>query len=130
MADVRVELVGDRELVEKLRSLAGEVAGQVLAEAAAEGAAHVQEAASRKTPRRTGKLRQNIGRELVLVSGERAEVDVGPLKEAFYGIFLERGTRKMAARPFLRPALDENADAVKRAVGERVREAIRRVAGD
>lgn len=33
---------------------------------------------------------------------------VGVLKEAFYWKYVEYGTRKMSARPFLRPAADQN----------------------
>lgn len=130
MAQIRVELLGDRELVEKLKHLGDEVAGQILAEAAEKGAEVVRAAASSKAPRRTGKLSQNIGAEVTTSAGNLAEVSVGPLKEAFYGMFLERGTKKMAARPFLRPALDENEGAVKREVEDRVKAAVRRVAGD
>jgi HK97 gp10 family phage protein len=130
MPQIRVELLGDRELVEKLKRLGDEVAGPILAEAAEKGAEIVRAAASGKARRRTGTLAQNIGTEVTSSAGNLAEVSVGPLKKAFYGMFLERGTIKMAARPFLRPALDENEEAVKHEVGDRVKEAIRRVAGD
>jgi len=40
--------------------------------------------------------------------------------------FLELGTSKMAARPFLRPALDENQDKVEQAIWDELDRAIRR----
>lgn len=36
-------------------------------------------------------------------------VVVGPAKGFFYGFFLEYGTEKMTAQPFMRPAFDEKA---------------------
>lgn len=39
-----------------------------------------------------------------------AAVAWGPVKGFFYGYFLEWGTVKMAARPFMRPAFDSQAE--------------------
>lgn len=58
--------------------------------------------------------------------GIRATYLVTWSKEAFYGRFLEFGTSRMAARPFLRPAYDaKKEEAVKKfqeALDEKVRE--------
>lgn len=35
---------------------------------------------------------------------------VGPSKKAFYGRFVEQGTKKMSSNPFLFPALDNKGD--------------------
>lgn len=40
---------------------------------------------------------------------------------AFYARFLERGTRKMAARPFMRPALDHSKDTLTQKIVELLR---------
>jgi HK97 gp10 family phage protein len=40
----------------------------------------------------------------------QAAVAIGPSKDAFWGGFLEFGTVKMAAKPFMRPAFDYGAD--------------------
>lgn len=52
------------------------------------------------------------------------EVEIGPATE--YAIHHEFGTRYMAARPFMRPALDENQAAIEEAIAGALREAIRR----
>lgn len=51
------------------------------------------------------------GRWLGATTDNEASVAVGPSKDFFYGLFLEYGTVKMSARPFMRPAFDENAQA-------------------
>jgi HK97 gp10 family phage protein len=54
--------------------------------------------------RRPGKttIRSRKGRD-----GRGFFVDVGPSKAAFYLAFVEWGTSKMAAKPFLRPAIEQ-----------------------
>jgi HK97 gp10 family phage protein len=40
----------------------------------------------------------------------QAAVAVGPARKVFYGLYLEYGTVKMGAKPFLRPAFDYGTD--------------------
>jgi len=54
----------------------------------------------------------------VSVPGRIASYLVTWSKEAFYGRFLEHGTSKMAARPFLRPAFEAKKQAAAAAVDE------------
>ena len=51
------------------------------------------------------------------------EAHIGPTTD--YAIYHEMGTSRMAARPFLRPALAENKDAILRAVADALRAQIR-----
>lgn len=54
-------------------------------------------------------------------------VGIGPATElAHRAFFLEYGTVKMSARPFLRPALDANAQKVIAAVGQELLNGIKR----
>lgn len=55
---------------------------------------------------RTGRLRASI--DFVLASDPEPHYRVG--SNVFYAPFVEYGTRRMAARPFLRPALSEASD--------------------
>lgn len=59
------------------------------------------------------------------VSGRIASYLVTWSKEAFYGRFLEYGTSKMAARPFLRPAFEAKKKAAAAAVGEVIQTKVR-----
>lgn len=48
-------------------------------------------------------------RTITLIRGRDREgffADVGPSRKAFYLAFIEYGTSKLAARPFLRPAIE------------------------
>jgi HK97 gp10 family phage protein len=62
---------------------------------------------------KTGRLRASITHRIIY---EDAQVvgEVGTNVE--YGIYLEYGTSKMAPRPFLGPALDENAEEINEAI--------------
>jgi HK97 gp10 family phage protein len=54
---------------------------------------------------------------------------VGPAREAFYASsFVEFGTSKMAARPWLRPAMLSSENAVLKAIGDQLRKRIERIA--
>lgn len=55
----------------------------------------------------TGTLRRSMTTELD-VDHDGVVGRVGPGKEGFYARYLEFGTRKMKARPHLRPAIDRN----------------------
>lgn len=61
-----------------------------------------------------GHLVNSIASRLVSASATRAEAEVGPSAE--YAEALEVGTARVAARPFMRPAVDENEDAIQKAV--------------
>lgn len=67
----------------------------------AQHAYQIQAAAQQKAPVRTGLLRRSI--HTVFSNGGMSAV-VGP--SVVYGIFVEFGTRRMAARPYMRPAAE------------------------
>ncbi|WP_031405270.1 HK97-gp10 family putative phage morphogenesis protein [Geobacillus vulcani] len=111
------KLEGMQELLKKLETLGNE-AEQVKQEALMAGAKVVQEAASQKAPRDTGKLAENI---VISDVKEDGTVDIGPDRDRFYGLFLEFGTTKMAARPFLQPAFEENKEQVQQKMSDVIR---------
>jgi HK97 gp10 family phage protein len=77
----------------------------------------VAEQAKANAPVLTGKLQRGIDYE-VDARGDAVEGRVGELKGdkggAFYAYFKELGTSKMAATPFLRPAVFDNGDTIVR----------------
>ena len=75
----------------------------------------VAERAKQLAPRRTGALVGEIT-FVVTRAGQDVEIIVGVPKSgrAFYARFQEWGTRKMAAHPFLRPAVEHNAAEIVR----------------
>lgn len=50
--------------------------------------------------------------------GDTLEIGAGP--EGFHGYFLERGTSKMAAQPWLVPSLDAARDRAVAAIGRKI----------
>lgn len=115
-----VNMAGMDELLAQLDRL-GENTSKTLKEAVMKGAEIVREDASRRAPRRTGKLSQSIIVESAEVEPDYASVKIGPNKGAFYGTFVERGTSKMPAKPFLRPAWDANKREVKIIISDELR---------
>jgi HK97 gp10 family phage protein len=113
-------MTGMEELFNQLDSL-GEDASKALKEAVMKGAEIVREDASRRAPRRTGKLSQSIIIESAEVEPDYVSVKIGPNKEAFYGRFVEMGTSKMPAKPFLRPAWDANKENVKKIISDELK---------
>jgi len=123
----KVELTGMDELMKQLYAIGEKIATRGESKALNAGADILQEAISQRAPRLTGKLSENI-----VKSGIRKNqvgvryIEVGPSKEVFYGRYLELGTTKMRARPFMDPALEENRTRIHEAMAEILREEIER----
>lgn len=132
---MRVRVTGADELTRRLNIL-GEQAKEVIEPAAKAGAEVIQMAASEKAPRgETGLLSELITYGTREKRPLKVTVDIGTAKEVFYGRFVElghplvRGSKKadkkvignVPPHPFLRPALDENKQEVKKVVAEEIR---------
>lgn len=76
---------------------------------------------------RTGTLRKAI--KLGKTKGSKGQkyVLIGVFKkDAYYGRFIEYGTKKKSARPFLRPAFETKKDEALKEIGRVLKEAIDR----
>ena len=86
----------------------------------------------KQSKRPFGFLRENIiiayDKELS-VPGSLASYLVTWSKDAFYGRFLEFGTSKMAAQPFLRPGFEAKRKAAADAVGDVIQEKAKEFSG-
>jgi len=109
-----IELRGADELLKGLQELEPAIAKKILRTAMRQAATPILEEAKRRVPILTGQLRKSLkiraikrnnkGRIGVVISTEK-----GFFKgETFYGAFLEFGTKKMPAKPFIRPAFEAN----------------------
>ena len=98
-----------------------------ITEGAVSGKGHVPSAPGEPPMEDTGVLRSHIDTHIV-ASGSNPEVHVR--SRAPYAVFLETGTRKMAARPYMAPAARKKKDAVAKAVGAHVSVEIRRMFGN
>ena len=70
----------------------------------------------------TGNLVNSINTTLDRASATEAWANVGPTVE--YGAYLEFGTSKMAARPFMRPGLDSSEDKIRDTIKTFLKQAI------
>ena len=107
---------GSRELARKLEELPKRVHRKVLSQAMRAAARVVQARAKALAPVDTGLLKRSLKirairrnrRGNVGVTLSTRAVDFGP---AFYGSFVEYGTRKLRGRRFIKRAFDESKDA-------------------
>ena len=113
---------GVEDLARMFRSM-GDAAESILDEAAKKAAEIVLTDAKNKVPVNTGKLKASLD-----IKPEKRR---RPTKAAYqvyskgvskggvrYAFAVEGGTSKMPARPFLRPALDENKDKIKDTISD------------
>lgn len=116
-------VLGDDELLKELKAL-GDKTEDILEPAAQDGAQVVADRAEQGAPKRTEFLATHVDVEVSEKNRDEVIFDVGPEKEAFWGLFQEMGTPHHAAQPFLRPALDESTDQVIEAVARAARQAL------
>lgn len=88
-------------LVEALR-------GNLVA-AVTSGGLLIENEAKLQCPVRTGTLRRSIHTDVESESPDRVTARVSPGVD--YGVYVELGTRKMPAQPYLRPAFESQKDA-------------------
>jgi HK97 gp10 family phage protein len=72
------------------------------------GKEHIASSPGNPPAKDTGELIRSI-----VVDNAGDTIEVGVTSGAPYGKYLERGTDKMKARPFLQPALDKNLPGIK-----------------
>ncbi len=117
--DVKLDIKGLADLERELNQLALKARASVLRGALNKAVDPVLKAArenvSAQFTERSGTLRKSIQKSATAPRGSNgftAEAKVGVTGEGFYGRFLEFGTSKMPARPFMRPAVDAHAQEV------------------
>lgn len=124
---VKVQVEGMEALQRKLGRLPDAVGNPVLREAVGAAAELVRKDAAERAPRgATGKLQGGMIAVSMEGSSDRAAFRIGPSAEAWYGGFVEKGTKHSAAKPFLRPALDSKRKAVVQTVRARLAAALLR----
>lgn len=143
---VTVAVHGLKELEQKLAQLPEAIAYKALSGALMSAGNEIAKEAKRLAPKGSvehyigskakakgkkaepGNLRDNIRRTKVKESKHSAEVRIGWNGHAFYGQFIEFGTAKMPARPFLRPAFDAKKEKALEVFKKRLAVLIKRQA--
>ncbi len=119
-----VTLTGDQEAMANLRKIAAAVGDDHMREFAVEALEPVAEAARSLVPVRSGASKEGIVVRARLPDGGEAEFKgkaafVGVLEgPSYWAWFVELGTVKMRAEPFLIPAVDSKADHVFDILGQ------------
>lgn len=125
---MRIKIAGAEELERKLKALGEIGTTEMLVKAVDASADLVVPEAERRVRVRTGNLQQHIEKGEPRRFTGRAEIDVGPTDEAWYGRPLELGTKHAPAYPFLRPALDSQRRKIRQTVSDIVKKGIEKVA--
>lgn len=138
MSIVTFKTKGAQELQANLKALPVMLRLQALRASVSAAAGVVQKAARAAAPEDTGVLRRAIyrtrSRSLSTVDQEAAIVGVRFGKQyqkrgqdAWYWKFLEFGTKKLPARPFIRPAFESTKEEQVKVMAARLSAAIRRI---
>lgn len=90
-------------------------------EATEQSCEHLVGAAQAKTPVDTGTLKASIHVESVVSHGFSVTGTVATGGEADYAAYVEGGTSKMSAEPYMSPALIENAPVYREAIARAAR---------
>lgn len=141
---MRLQIHGSQGLKRKLDSLGSSMTGQTMVRALTAGALLIQNEAKRRAPYQTGNLRRSIhigghddlnpeGANIIgkgpspvpepEIGETRASVYVGTDVE--YAGWVELGTSKMTAQPYLRPAADTQGDAIRGEAAAALRDLVR-----
>ena len=117
-----ISILGDEALSKKFKSLEKAVQGKMLLPAMREAMKPVLSAARAAAPRDKGMLARKIklssvrlrgkGKGIAVRTPTRAQLGIPKGAKGYYPAHLEYGTRKMAARPYMRPALETNRSRV------------------
>lgn len=117
------------EEVKQLLQDMGDAAQGILDQASKRGAELVLAEAKKNVPVDTGRLRDSlfVKKSKVKNGQVKSEYTVTKQSDVTYFAPVELGTSKMKARPFLRPAVDQNLKAIAKTVQDDVLEALGRV---
>lgn len=114
MATVR--LVGVRETAARMVAIPGRMAQRRPVRVALRAAGEViREGAAQRAAVDTGLMRRSISVRQGVSRKLWESVHVGVTRRAFYWKFVEFGTSRMAAQPFMRPAFEGEQQAALRA---------------
>ncbi len=110
-----LELQGIERLLSEVEKL-GQQGAKIENQALREAGEVVRQAIEQEAPQKTGTLKKSISVSGVKGRDGGKHVEVGPGKEGFYGKFLEFGTVKMRANPFMSRGYETSKDEALAAI--------------
>ncbi|SKC57695.1 phage protein, HK97 gp10 family [Maledivibacter halophilus] len=121
MADMKVE--GMENLLAEIEKL-GQKGSRIENKALREAGDVVKESIKKEVPVRTGKLKQSITASRVKTKDGVKRVEVGPDKDGYYGKFVEFGTVKMKANPFMSRGYETSKEEAMEAIEKNLKEGL------
>jgi HK97 gp10 family phage protein len=125
-----VEIVGSAELTARLENLASRI-GELSDEVLVELAERIVEDAKALCPVDTGSLKRSIRYErdpeggVIIVAGGGGVVNPRTRREVDYAAYVEFGSSRSPAQPFLQPALEKNLPSLDALLSGKIEEAVR-----
>ena len=117
------ELTGMQELLNRLENL--ERKGQSKENKAVKKASEVlQQEIIKNAPEDTGNLKENIDVSKIKIKNETKYVEVGTENEGFYAKFLEFGTTKMDADPFMSRSFETKKNEIQDTIKKEIRKGL------
>jgi len=122
-----MHIEGADELKRAMKKVGDRTSGLALRNAVEKGATVLKDEAVLRAPRKTGNLRDNIEVQAKRIQVGRVMYDIGVTAKAWYARFIEKGTKYIAAKPFLRPTLDTKKEDATKAVEDELRRSLKDV---
>ena len=123
-----IELKGVQEILDRLQVVGANI-GKLENKALMNAAEPVLQDAISNVLVDTGKLKEHLNVGKVRKKDGVKYIDVGISKsdnsKVFYGKFIEFGTTKIAAKPFLGPAIERNKAKVEAIIAETLKEGLK-----
>jgi HK97 gp10 family phage protein len=121
VADMKLE--GMENLLSEIENL-GKAGSRIENKALREAGDVVKEAIQKETPIRSGKLKESINVSRVKNKDGAKHVEVGPNKDVFYSRFVEFGTIKMKANPFMARGYETSKDSAMETIEKNLKEGL------
>lgn len=110
MSSVKAELKGMDELMKRLEEM-GRKGASIENRALKTAGEDLVKVMKSEAPFKTGDLKESIGVSRIKSSKGRKRIEVGPT--VYYAKFLEFGTSKMSAKPFMGKSYDSSKDRLR-----------------
>lgn len=124
MANNGTSLEGMQELLDKLEQL-GKEGKKVESNALKKAGNVLKEEIIKQAPERTGNLKKNIVVSNIKKNKEGSYVQVGTNNKSFYGKFVEFGTTKMAADPFMSRSFESKKDEIQETIATEIKRGVK-----
>lgn len=119
----KMELEGVEELLSELGKL-GDQSKRVENKALREAGSVVEDAIKNEVPVRTGDLKRDISASGIKTKDGIKHVEVGPKKESWRAKFVEFGTVKMGANPFMGRGYEKSKNEAMNKISEEIRKGL------